>query len=169
MMAKQNKPLEEQAIPWEPIPREANWYTLADVVYFEQQAREEGIPVSVVLASSLEDQAARADQFAAWRIIFRTVVAFRMLPTSERMMSLPSSARPPFDHKSNRGWENALWEIVHSRWLAQFNTKGYKKAVHHFVIASWYVIYEVLAVQWECEQLSGGWRERLQQRQQMSF
>ena len=165
-MAKLNKPLDEAFIPWEPIPRKANWYTLARVVHFEQQAGEEGVPVSLIVVSSLDDKAEKAEQLTAWHITFRWVIAYRRLPLEQRWPSLPPSARPTFDAKADKGWDAAMWEIVHSRWLAEINTTGYNKAVHHFVIASWNDIYEILAIEWEVEQLSEGWRKNLKQRQQ---
>jgi hypothetical protein len=138
----------EQAIPWNPVPKGANVYMLLQVARFEQQALAEGTPVSMTVVASTEE---RPPQRGAWRIDFTSVAGFRCL----------SIAQPPGGGNQltylgkNNNLLAATWEVVHSRWLPEAigTLHGRPQAVHHYVIANSYTIYDIAAQGWTSEAL----------------
>lgn len=136
----------EHAIPWEPVPREANVYMVLNVERFEQRGTE-GAPVSVTVVASTEESTPR---IGVWRIDFHNVPGFRCLPIEQ----LPGSSRLTYLVKGNT-LSAATWEVVHSRWLPEAigTNYGRPQAVRHYVIAGSYQVYEIAAEAWTSEAL----------------
>jgi transposase len=114
------------------------------VMHFEQRSAVEGSPVSLLVAFShdSDDAEAGVSEETWWRIIFRHVPAFRF----RHLDNAPAS--PPFVRpRPGEPLDVAIWEVVHSQWLPEVVGSGYSSpnSVHHYVLASWYVIYEIAA------------------------
>lgn len=138
----------ERAIPWDPVPKKANVYMVLQVEKFEQQALAEGTPVSVTVAASTEEATPR---IGIWRIDFTSVAGFRYLPIDQPP---GNSSRLTYLGKDNRLLA-ATWEVVHSRWLPEAvgTLHSRPQAVHHYVIADSYMVYDVAAQGWTSEAL----------------
>ena len=137
----------ERAIPWDPVPKKANVYMVLQVEKFEQQALKEGMPVSMTVVASTEEATPR---IGIWRIDFTSVAGFRCLPIDQP----PGSSRVKYFGKDSRLLA-ATWEVVHSRWLPEAVGTLYSRpqAVHHYVIADSYMVYDIAAQGWTSEAL----------------
>ena len=149
------KPMEEHCVTWEPVPREANRYMVLNVVYVEQMALGlgAGLPLSVVVVSSLREGKAGTIPIDAWRITFRYVAAYRSMAI-ERWPGVRPKEAP------TARLEVATWEIANSRWL-NASVSPHVLATHqphHFVIASSDSIFECAARLWKSKHVSE-WKE----------
>lgn len=124
-----------------------------NVARLEQDGLTEGMPVAVTVEASDAEQ--RADPqyiiVRSWRITFQHVTAVRWRPI-DQPLDLPRIAFP--DHWFEGG-DVATWEVAHSQWLPEAigTLYSYPKAVHHYVIADSYVIYDFAAQNWTVETL----------------
>lgn len=149
----------EQCVPWEPVPQAASRYMVLNVALFEQMVwgGPQGMPVSVVMVSSLQGEPSGRRSVLAWRIRFQSVAAYHVLP-----IGMWSGTRPyEFSADGRREpLQIATWELLNSRWLAADVPSDYHatKPRHHYVIASSENVYEIAAASWESEEL-GNWAQ----------
>lgn len=112
----------EQGIAWNPIQIEANRHRYLDVL-----SVEDCCTLSILVASQWQEADAGAWQFGAWRLRFHGCVAYRRQPFDR--LGHPRLAHP---------WSDAaLWEVVHSRYLAEYTLLGSANgnpALHHYVL-----------------------------------
>lgn len=154
--------MDEHAIAWEPIPRDANHFMLVEVLHFEERTWEDGVPVSIVVTSTTGQAAKEEEGCAAWRIDFVTVAAFQRREfgwwwPEARAMTTPM---PRASRKADANLEVATWEVVHSEWLkACVPPDTYSGAMHHYVIAAEDAAYEIAALGWTAERLPLGWKQ----------
>lgn len=141
----------EKCISWQPVPPAINRYTVLEVAEFEQHALAEGTPVAVtVVSSSVDHTDPGQSPTSSWRILFHWVAGYRCRPIDQ-----PAGTPPVVFPEGSRGSQVAIWEVVHSKWLPEAigTLHGRPSAVHHFVIASSYVIYDIAAESWTSEAL----------------
>jgi hypothetical protein len=113
-----------------------------------QRALEEGMPLSMTVVASIEKSPPIIDR---WRIDFLSVAAFRCLSIDQ-----PNRHNSVLVARDTSGGLNAAtWEVVHSRWLREAIGKLHSRpqAIHHYVIADSYVIYDIAAQWWTSETL----------------
>ncbi len=112
----------QQGISWNPIPIEANRHRCLDVL-----SVEDCCTLSILVASQWQEADAHTWQFGAWRLRFHGCVAYRRQPFDR--LGHPRLAHP---------WSDAaLWEVVHSRYLAEYTSldKRYgNPSLHHYVL-----------------------------------
>lgn len=124
-----------------------------NVERLEEHALKEGAPVHVtVVASDVEQHPdSHKTVIRTWRISFQHVAAYRCRPIDQPLNS-PTMTFPDHWHE---GGDIATWEVVHSRWLPEAIGVLYShpKAIHHFVIASSYNVYDIAAQTWTVEEL----------------
>lgn len=150
----------ERAIARDPIPRDANHYMLVGVVHFEERTVDEGVPVTIVVASSTGLAAQEKGGRAAWRISFEPVVAFQRRPLGAWWPGARPVTTPSPPKKSDEQLEVATWEIVQSAWLQEcVPPNTYAGTVHHYVIADEDEVYEIAALGWYSERLPPGWEQ----------
>src|SRR5512144_2323285 len=106
--------MSERAIPWRAIPQEANRYMLLSVVSFTEQRLGAGQSLTVVMAT----ERAPAGTSQAWKITFQRIAAYRMRPIATAGQATPSPPFPKPQHTSTALLDTAVWEVVHSQWLA---------------------------------------------------
>lgn len=144
----------ERCIPWRPVPPPWDRYMVLNVARLEQDGLTEGLPVAVTVVASDEEQ--RADPVniivRSWRITFQHVAGYRWRPI-DQPLDRPRIAFPGHWHE---GGDIATWEVAHSQWLPEAigTLYSHPKAVHHYVIASSYEIYDFAAERWTVEALA---------------
>jgi hypothetical protein len=137
----------EQAISWDPVPRYANIYMLLTVERLER-AIVEGMPLSMIVVAQTEKS---PRIIGRWRIDFLSVAAFRCLPIDQ-----PNGHGSVLVARDTSGQLSAAtWEVVHSRWLPEAigTLHSRPQAIHHYVIADTYVVYDIAAQWWTSEML----------------
>jgi hypothetical protein len=153
--------MSEHTIPWEPIPREANWYMKANVVYFGENTLHDE-PMSAIVSSTLPSDGSRTEGPSAWRITFHGVVAYRMRPIGVWWSSAQPITFPKPRAKGANNLEVAVWEIAQSRWLSECVPPDRSpRSIHHFVLADYDELYEVAAASWSSERLIDTWEDAL--------
>lgn len=138
--------MDERYILWEPIPREQNRYFDVTVIAFEQTLQGQTETLSVTLFSSPDAASDEEEGAGVWRIRFTQAVAYR------RRLIPDWPGTTPFPRPDDR-WL-AFWEVSPSSWLDESIPPGYGAPMHHFVIASEYDAYEVIARSWMSEEIS---------------
>lgn len=144
---------DERWLPWDPVPREANRYMELGVAHFEQLSILEGTPICAIIVSSIVHGSSSAKTDYAWRVRFEHAPGFRYRPI-EQPVGLAQLTHPGGAGRI----EVAAWELAPSHWLPEAIGALYARphAVHHFVIASSYGVYDIAAETWVTEEL-GEW------------
>lgn len=149
--------LDEQCIPWNPIPAYANrWFELG-VARFEVELRG-GIEIAslVAFAPKLSRSNRGYHGLNGWLITFDHILAhrYRRIPSWNRTVSMP---RP-------KSMDVGAWEVSPSTWLAEITPPDYPYPAHHFVLTYNESVYEVAAAGWKSEQLPDHWEAAYQLR-----
>ncbi|MBA3825664.1 MAG: hypothetical protein H0X24_17420 [Ktedonobacterales bacterium] len=121
---------EEKAINWGPIPASLNIHMVLNVDTFFDAG--EG---NVRLEISEDGE----EHYPKGSLNFYSVLAYRMVSVFPEITRI---TRPnvPLDHP-----QTACWELVNSRWLNEIAPKDIGNKSHHFVITSFYRLYEIAA------------------------
>lgn len=143
----------ERFVPWQPVPPPWDRYMILNVEKLEQNALTEGAPVAVTVVASDAGQHDDPKRIVirSWRIAFQWVTGFRCRPI-EQPLDQPRIVFPDHWHE---GGDVATWEVAYSHWLPEAigTLYGRPEAVHHYVIASSYVIYDFAAETWRVDAL----------------
>lgn len=140
----------EACQPWEPIP--VNEYQFNMEVTRIEETTQPAPPSgrSVLLSDIVVRQAGTGALVGAWRLTFLYVRAYRMRPLNQPG-NLPLTA--PDD-------DSIFWELFPSSYLVECSApNGIYGGMrwHHFVMrTSLDDVYEVVAHQWECQDIPYG-------------
>jgi hypothetical protein len=137
-----------RAIPWDPIPHEYN--QLSDLaVYMLSTPPKDGIVVTV---SSFP--LGEVDTKYEWRLSFPDYFAYRERGEGYWPDALPLTWPP----ERGKGWAVdggmvALWEVVDPQFIRETVSPFSRDTVHHYVLMSHDVAFEIVAHSWRVEDL----------------
>ncbi len=138
---------EDDCIPWDPIPPEQNVYFDVTVVAFEQTIQGGSTKLSVLLFHSAVNGSGFGSADAdIWRIEFEGTFGFR-----RRLIPHWKDA-DPFPRPSDR--TKTFWEVAPSSLARRSIGPKDQYAIRHFVIASDYDAFEILALSWTTTHVS---------------
>jgi hypothetical protein len=124
--------------PWNAIPEPFNRAWQVDVVQLEESRSEPEIGELFLLIAAYHEQGEET-AYGVWRIAFKSVRSyhrriFEDVPRSFKQLDLDTS----------------MWEIKNSKYISSLRNGKKKSNLHHYVILSYSIVYEIVAVSWQC-------------------
>jgi hypothetical protein len=145
---------EDACIPWDPISPEQNVWFDVTVVAFEQSVRGGYGNITVVLFhSAVNGGDLGTPDSDTWRIEFAGTIGFR------RHLIASWKDAEPFPRPAER--TKTFWEDAPSSLVRRSVEPNHPYAIRHFVIASEYDAFEILARTWKTTHLTLGDGRRL--------